>query len=38
MEREELTGNWNRERKFGFGWVFLTILVVFTAYTLMQLR
>jgi hypothetical protein len=38
VEQEELAGNWNRERKFGFSWIFLAFLVVCTAYTLMQLR
>ena len=38
MEAEELPETRSRERKFGPDWIFLILLVVCTAYTLMQFR
>jgi hypothetical protein len=38
MEAEELPETRSRERRFGTEWIFLILLVVFTAYALMQFR
>jgi hypothetical protein len=38
MEAEELPETPRRERRFGPDWIFLFLLVVCTAYALMQFR